>query len=126
GAGGAGTGGGDQHARRRGGMSETDRPQAEAGAEDRQRRAALADAIDRRRADIEQRWLAAVQRQLGEARPGVSPTDLRDAIGEYLVELARAVRSADSAEQGGNAAWAHIAREHAVTRVRLGFDIDQL
>jgi signal transduction histidine kinase len=54
-------------------------------------------------------------------------TDLRNAMPDYLTSLIRTLReTSGTVEQGGAAAWAVIAREHAVTRVRLGFDIEQL
>lgn len=88
-------------------------------------RGALADAIERRGHDIEQRWLERVQADVVAGRQ-IPATDLRDSIGDYLVRLADALRGRESIETGGTAAWAEIAREHAATRVRLGFDIDQL
>jgi signal transduction histidine kinase len=92
---------------------------------ERRTREALAKVIERRTRDIEQRWLDIVQRDVAE-RQDTSATDLRDAIGEYLVRLSRALRGEDSIETSGATAWAELAREHALTRVRLGFDIDQL
>jgi signal transduction histidine kinase len=89
-------------------------------------RSRLADAIERRAQDIEQRWLERVQEELAATGRQIPPTDLRDSIGEYLVRLAHALRGRGSIESGGSEAWAEIAREHALTRVRLGFDIDQL
>jgi signal transduction histidine kinase len=89
-------------------------------------RGALAEAIDRRAHDIEQRWLERVQEEVVTAGRQIPPTDLRDSIGEYLVRLGHALRGQASIETGGSAAWADVAREHALTRVRLGFDIDQL
>jgi signal transduction histidine kinase len=83
----------------------------------------LADAIDRRRADIESEWLRRVQ--AGLRGTAVNPTDLRNAMPDYLRRLAEALRD-EAIEPRGVGAWQDVAREHAVTRVRLGFDIDQL
>ena len=90
-------------------------------------RAALADAIQRRKGEIEHRWLERVKevcRATGRDVPSTS--ELRDSIGEYLERLAVAIGGQDSIETGGSSAWADVAREHAHTRVRLGFHIDQL
>ncbi len=45
---------------------------------------------------------------------------------DYLAGLADAMRGEEPTEQGGLAAWEQVASEHGVTRVRLGFDVDQL
>lgn len=84
----------------------------------------LADALDRNRDEIEGRWLRIVLAEL-QGRD-VSPTELRDAMPDYLRELAESLRSGDGMEELASAAWAEVAREHAVTRVRLGFDIGEL
>jgi signal transduction histidine kinase len=90
------------------------------------RRGLLAGAIERRLHDIESRWLEEVAKEVGGRGPNVTGTDLRNAIGEYLSRLSEALRGSQSIEAGGTAAWVNVAREHALTRVRLGFDIDQL
>ena len=88
-------------------------------------RGRLAAAIKRRREDILQRWLERVTRD-GRAS-GVSLTDLRNALPDYLDKLQIAlIQGGVTLEESGGAVWADIAREHAVTRVRLGFDISQL
>lgn len=90
-------------------------------------RKALADLIQRRQHEIEARWIASVLADIG-ART-IDPTELRDAIPHYLETLARELRSdaaTSTVEMEGNAAWAPIAEEHAITRVRQGFDIEQL
>jgi signal transduction histidine kinase len=94
--------------------------------EARHQRATLADAIVSRMDDIEQRWLARVREEVAARRSDVAPTDLKNAIREYLLGLADALRGEETLEEGGTAAWVEVAREHALTRVRLGFDIDQL
>jgi signal transduction histidine kinase len=90
------------------------------------RRSELAAAIERRLLDIETRWLERVQQELLDNASSVTPTDLKDAIGQYLSALANAIRGDASIDAGGGAAWADVAREHGLTRVRLGFDIGQL
>jgi signal transduction histidine kinase len=102
-----------------------DLPGASSHAE-RDDRAALADAIVRRRGEVERRWLGAVQRECLAPRQDVPPSELRDSIGEYLVRLAEVIRGSQPPAAEGSEAWADVAREHAHTRVRLGFDIDQL
>jgi signal transduction histidine kinase len=88
-------------------------------------RARLAAAIKRRRGDIMQRWLERVTRDCQVS--GVSLTDLRNALPDYLDKLqAELIRDQVTLEESGSSAWTDIAREHAVTRVRLGFDISQL
>jgi signal transduction histidine kinase len=88
----------------------------------------LGELIASNRAEIERRWLERVQRDLVGGRPGIEPTHLRDGLPHYLTALAGllsgdAVRSLNvSAEP----AWSNVAREHGVTRVRIGFDINQL
>jgi signal transduction histidine kinase len=78
--------------------------------------------------DIEQRWLDRLQDEVAKA-PQVSLTHLRDGIGDYLEALHRFLIGggpSDSSDAAGAAIWARIAREHGITRVRIGFDIDQL
>ncbi len=91
------------------------------------RRVALADLIQHRRQDIESRWLAAVLEHLGPRALDI--TELRNAMPDYLQALARELRvdpALSTDEMKGNAAWAPVAQEHAVTRVRQGFDIEEL
>jgi signal transduction histidine kinase len=90
------------------------------------RRVVLAEAIERHLQDIEGRWLERVEQEITRASRPVPATDLRDAISEYLKRLAQALRGGESIESGGASAWADVAREHALTRVRLGFDVEQL
>jgi signal transduction histidine kinase len=93
---------------------------------ERRRRVLLAEAIERRLPDIEARWLARVEEEVASAAHRVTATDLRNAVGEYVRRLAQALRGGESIESGGTSAWAEVAREHALTRVRLGFDVGQL
>jgi signal transduction histidine kinase len=81
-------------------------------------------AILRRRDDIGQQWLERITRTV--QRADVTPTELRDSMPEYLTRLAEGLQRADTAQAGGTSSWRNVAREHAETRVRLGFDIDQL
>ena len=90
----------------------------------KRRRDALADAILRRLDDIDQQWLDRVAASV--QRDDVTPSELRDAMPAYLSRLAGGLRRADTAQAGGTSSWKEVAREHAETRVRLGFDIDQL
>jgi signal transduction histidine kinase len=93
---------------------------------DRQQRRVLADTIAAFAAEIERRWLARVETVLAEGRSDISPTELRDAVPDYLARLADALRGEQPMEQEGLAAWEQVASEHGVTRVRLGFDVGQL
>lgn len=90
---------------------------------DRSRRRVLADAIVRRRDDIERRWL---ERISAAQRDDVAATELRDTMPVYLMRLAEGLRTEHSAQRGGDSSWTSVAREHAETRVSLVFDIDQL
>ena len=94
-------------------------PQAE---QEHDRRHQLAEVLVRRSHDIERRWLRQVRRELG--RHDVSRADLRDSMPEYLTRLADGLREIDNPDAPGRPAWEPVAREHAETRVRLGFDID--
>jgi signal transduction histidine kinase len=88
-------------------------------------KARLAAAIRNGRAAILERWL---ERVTADGRvSGVSPTDLRNAMPDYLDKLHdELLRNGITLEESGSSVWVGIAREHALTRVRLGFDISQL
>ncbi len=90
------------------------------------RRMALAAALDLHHSEIIGNWLARVREDAEKAGQTVSPSELRDGIGDYLSNLAEALRNSESAETSGTDAWKRVAKEHAVTRVRLGFDIGHL
>jgi signal transduction histidine kinase len=90
------------------------------------RRGALAAAIERHQCEIINRWLDLVREETEKSGHSVNPSELRDGIGDYLNNLADSLRNSESAEIGGTDAWKRVAKEHAMTRVRLGFDIDQL
>jgi signal transduction histidine kinase len=85
--------------------------------------AALADLIDRRRADIELLWLARVEADIDTK--GTSSALLRDGMPDYLAALVRLLRAPEAPGTAAEA-WTEVARKHGVTRVRIGFDIGQL
>jgi len=86
----------------------------------------LGHKIDDKRKKIEQEWLARVQRDIVKT-PNVGITQLRDAMPDYLVALVGLLRGGTrAADAGAGASWSDVAREHGVTRVRIGFDITQL
>src|SRR3954470_13796508 len=87
---------------------------------------ALATGIESHKSEIIARWLDQVRADVERSGRKVEVTDLRNAIGDYLSRLADSLRGNRSAEVGGTVAWKDVAREHALTRVRLGFDIDEL
>lgn len=77
--------------------------------------------------EIERRWLETVQQDLVDT-PEVAPTQLRDGMPGYLHALAELMCAGEieHAASAGLEIWTRIAREHGVTRVRIGFDINQL
>lgn len=92
--------------------------------QDQRARSALADVIDQRQGDIVARWTERVYADLSDT--SVDPTALKNAIDDYLARLAGALRQGDPLSRTARTAWTEVAHEHALTRVRLGFDIDQL
>jgi hypothetical protein len=92
--------------------------------QEQQARGELADVIGRRQQDIIARWSERVYADLADRF--VDPTALKNAIDDYLAKLAIALRAGDPLNHTARAAWSEVAREHALTRVRLGFNIDQL
>jgi signal transduction histidine kinase len=87
----------------------------------------LAVLITNNRSVIEQRWLARVESDVVSGGSVIEPTHLRDGLPDYLLALAE-LFSGDAGRVRATAepAWAKVAREHGVTRVRIGFDINQL
>jgi signal transduction histidine kinase len=86
----------------------------------------LGHAIDGRRDEIERRWLARVQSDIAPGS-GVELTQLRDGMPHYLASLVDLLHASDIERAAAIAKrWEQIAREHGVTRVRIGFDITQL
>ena len=82
--------------------------------------------IEQRRDDIERRWLDRVQRDVVK-QPGVELTLLRDGMPDYLLELTKALgNGVESLDGRAESAWSRVARDHGITRVRIGFDISQL
>lgn len=84
----------------------------------------LAEVIERRAKDIIERWLGQVRADAKAAR--VPVTDLQNGIGDYLDRLVHLLRGSKSLPGAGLSAWTDVAQEHALTRVRLGFDVVQL
>lgn len=83
----------------------------------------LGKLITERATEIEARWLERVSAEVVATH--IELTHLRDGIPDYLTELARLLAS-PQAERDGAESWARVARHHGVTRVRFGFDIEQL
>ena len=82
--------------------------------------------IEQRTEEIERRWLDRVQRDVVK-QPGVELTLLRDGMPDYLVELTKALANeAEALDHRAESAWSMVARDHGITRVRIGFDISQL
>jgi signal transduction histidine kinase len=98
----------------------------ETGTTNHEERLELADLLTQHRAEVEQRWLVRVGSELN--RHGLSETELRDSIPDYLVSIAEELRHDDEQTMvsRGIEAWTSVAREHALTRIRLGFDIDEV
>ncbi len=93
---------------------------------ERESRAALAKFIENFGEEILDRWMTRLRCQVA---PGVAatPIQLRDAMPHYLERLAEALRRDEpSLPKSGAAIWTDVASEHALTRVRLGFDVEQL
>jgi len=76
--------------------------------------------------EIENRWLRRVSQELN--RHGLTETELRDSIPDYIQGLAQSLRRHNGTPitERGVEAWAGTAQKHAVTRIRLGFDIDEV
>jgi signal transduction histidine kinase len=86
----------------------------------------LRQIIEERSEEIERRWLDRVQRDVVK-QPGVELTLLRDGMPDYLLELTKVLgNGADPLDHRAESAWARVARDHGITRVRIGFDIGQL
>jgi len=82
--------------------------------------------IEQRADEIERRWLDRVQRDVVK-QPGVELTLLRDGMPDYLRELTKVLgNGADPLDHRAESAWTEVARDHGITRVRIGFDIGQL
>ena len=82
--------------------------------------------MEQRTEEIERRWLDRVQQDIVK-QPGVELTLLRDGMPDYLLELTKVLGSgADPLDHRAESAWARVARDHGIIRVRIGFDISQL
>jgi signal transduction histidine kinase len=81
--------------------------------------------IDEHRDEIVRRWLDRVKEM---DRSGEIPlTQLRDGIPDYLRGIVTLLRQGrEVLEPDARQVWQKVAREHGVTRVRIGFDIGQL
>jgi signal transduction histidine kinase len=86
----------------------------------------LGEVLDLRRDEIIERWSKRVRDELGVRE--LERSELLDAMPDYLRGLAELVRSdhRPPGPGGGSGLWADVAREHALTRVRQGFDIASL
>lgn len=91
---------------------------------DDQGTASLASAIDGRRRAIQERWLERVRTDLDVA-PSDS-TQLTSIIERYLAIIVEAQRGGQGFERAARESLADIASEHALSRIRMGFDIDHL
>jgi signal transduction histidine kinase len=85
--------------------------------------AELADAIERSQNEIEERWLARIRVDANATHADL--TDLKDGVGRYLQRIAQSFRD-PHIDHSGTEAWNDLATEHALNRVRLGFDVEQL
>jgi signal transduction histidine kinase len=83
--------------------------------------------IERHLQQIERRWLERVQQAVAR-QPEIELTHLRNGLPDYLVELVSLFSRGGAQEFASTAErpWMKVAREHGITRVRLGFDINQL
>lgn len=89
-------------------------------------RALLAATVEDESREIEQRWFERVKASVGDSHHPASAPELRNAIPPYLRRVAELLREDHATEEARVVAWKDVAREHALTRVRVGFDIDQL
>ena len=97
-----------------------------AGADGEAARELLRRIIEEHREEIERRWLERVRRDIAKT-PGVELTELRNAMPRYISELTNVLlNGAESLDHRAGSAWSIVAREHGITRVRIGFDISQL
>lgn len=112
-------------------------PTSDAGDEKQQEAAErLGRTISASRSEIVRRWLERVQKSSAKTR-GVELTLLRDGLPDYLAALGALLERSRSSgadernlvartDDGPGAAWVRVAREHGITRVGIGFDIEHL
>jgi len=86
----------------------------------------LAQLISQERQQIQYRWLEQLQRDVPNA-DRLEPALLQDGMPDYLDALGQML-STDGGpwHERTHQAWAKVAREHGITRVRIGFDVSQL
>ena len=87
--------------------------------------APMADAITRRKREIIERWLDQVRKRL-ENRT-IDAADLENGLEQYLEGISETLQKRENpVRTNGGTLWEEVAREHAATRVKLGFNISQL
>jgi signal transduction histidine kinase len=87
----------------------------------------LGGIIERNQHEIERRWLERVEKDIA-AGCGIEPTQLRDGLPDYLKALVKlfSQTAAKNLDLTAEPSWSKVASEHGITRVRIGFNIDQL
>jgi signal transduction histidine kinase len=87
----------------------------------------LGGVIEQNQEEIERRWLGRVERDIA-ASPEIEPTHLRDGLPDYLHALAKLFSRTTSTnfDLALEPSWSNVAREHGITRVQIGFNINQL
>jgi signal transduction histidine kinase len=99
----------------------------EAGPEsERRQRALLADRIEARASVIKSAWRERVEADLRRRHRDMGGTRLGNALGEYLLGLAGALRGEAPLVDAAMMAWHEAERRFGLTPVREGFDLDQL
>jgi signal transduction histidine kinase len=87
----------------------------------------LGRVIGQNQAEIERRWLERVEGGIA-LKTGVEPTHLRDGLPDYLTALVKLFSrpNVEHLDLAAEPSWSRVAREHGITRVRIGFNITQL
>jgi signal transduction histidine kinase len=93
---------------------------------ERRERWLLADRMRESGREIERRWLERVTAEARERHQELPPTELQKALPDYLEGLASALRGDGALGASSADAWREVARKHALTPVRGGFDLAQL
>src|ERR1041385_151888 len=86
--------------------------------------ASLASAIERRRQAIQERWLERVRTELNVSPS--SATGIHSVIERYLLIIADALRGGNGRERNRVQYIEDSAREHALARIRTGFDVEHV
>ena len=83
--------------------------------------------IERNQQEIERRWLRRVEEDIA-AGSAIQPTQLRDGLPDYLNALVKLFSrtEAKNLDLAAEPSWSKVASEHGITRVRIGFNINQL